>query len=909
MTETPPARPGPEAPPRAGPSPAPDETGSAPLLLLAAALWLGIALPETLPAGWLPSLADAVLAPAAAVLAVAGALAVFFRTGKAPCPGPPPAPELPAPGLPPRERLSSDLSPADLPPAGRRARSLRAGLLLLSAFSAGLALRPPAALPEVVLAARALGEDRLRRPVLIRGVLRAEPEETRYATVLRLESSKITASRETRPVSGPVRVSVSGDRREALRGLAQGAEVEVWARVREPRPPSNPGVGAVPGPATLFGSAKSALLVRETRPAPMPWRLLHRLRGAIRRRLLDSGLPRPAAAVAAAVLIGDRSLAPPSVERAFRDAGTLHVMAVSGLHVGLLGVLLYGLLALVGVRRRAAWTVVLCALPLYAGLCGAGPSVLRATLMASAVIVGLRRGLGGGALNGLGLAGLLLLAWAPGNALRVGFQLSFGVTLAILAAMRPRDPAEVAWDTPRWRSRLLAPVAVTLAAQVAAFPIVARHFGRVVLSGIPISVPATLLAGPVLAFGFGWLLLGGVPGLGPVLLHGLRLSAGGLTEVSRLGADLPFGAFPVAPPSWGWLAAWFAAALAALVLRGRRRVAPAAALCLLALSTLPRFGLPGNAAGDGSLRLTALDVGLGDALVVELPEGGAVLVDAGTSFAEYSAGESVVVPFLAHRGHRRLEAVVPTHLDLDHIGGFAAVFRDHPVAEFWEGPATAGDTRPPGRSLRRDRRARGIPVRRLEAGDRIPLGGAVFRVLLAGAAAEWESAGAAPPSPNERSLVFALDYAGRRVLLTGDAGEPAERLLLARAPDALRAAVLKVGHHGSRSSTSAAFLAAVRPEVAIVSTREDPRRRLPFPAVLDRLAAVGARVFRTDRHGAVTVEIAASGTLRVRSFRPAPGDPPSGGPAAVTGAPGRPVPTPPASARPAPGRAGAEPPR
>ena len=754
----------------------------------------------------------------------------------------------------------------------------------------------------MVAAARALGEDRRLRPVLLRGVLRAAPEETRHATVLRLESSTLTANRESRPVSGPVRISVSGDRRELLRDLARGAEVEVWARVREARPPSNPGVRAFSGPATLFGSAKSALLVREIRPAPAPWRLLHRVRGAIRRRLLDSGLPRSAAGVAAAVLIGDRSLAPPSVERAFRDAGTLHVMAVSGLHVGLLGVLLYGLLAFAGVRRRTAWTVVLGALPLYAGLCGAGPSVLRATLMASAVIVGLRRGLGGGALNGLGLAGLLLLAWAPENALRVGFQLSFGVTLAILAAVRPRDPAEIPWDTPRWRSRLFAPVAVTLAAQVAAFPIIARHFGRVVLSGIPISIPATLLAGPVLAFGFGWLLLGGVPGLGPALLHGLRLSAGWLTDFSRFGADLPFGALPVAPPSWGWLAAWLLAALAALLLRGRRRVAPAAALCLLALATLPRFGLPGTAAGDGSLRLTALDVGLGDALVVELPEGGAVLVDAGTSFADYSAGEAVVVPFLAHRGHRRLEAVVPTHLDLDHIGGFAAVFRDHPVGEFWEGPATAGDTRAPGRSLRRDRRARGIPVRRLEAGDRIPLGGAVFRVLLAGAAAEWESAGAAPPSPNERSLVFALDYAGRRVLLTGDAGEPAERLLLARAPDALRAAVLKVGHHGSRSSTSAAFLAAVRPEVAIVSTREDRRRRLPFPAVLERLAAVGARVFRTDRHGAVTVEIAASGALRVRSFRPVPGDPPSGGPAAVTGAPAPPP-------LPAPGRAGDGPPR
>ena len=832
---------------------APDETGSAPLLLLATPCWLGIALPAAFPAAVGSALAGGFPVAAAALLAAAGALAVFFRVGNAPPSGPGSRPS--------------------------RRRPVLVGALLLSSFAAGLALRPPPGPPEVVAAARALGEDRLRRPVLIRGVLRSEPEETPWATVVRLEASALTANRQVRSVSGPVRVSVAGRRRDRLRGLARGAEVEVWARVAEARPPSNPGVRAFSGPASLFGNTKSALLVREIRPAPAPWRAIHRLRGAIRRRLLDSGLPRPTAAVAAAVLIGDRSLAPASVERAFRDAGTLHVMAVSGLHVGLLSVLLYWLLVFCGVRRRTAWTVVLFVLPLYAGLCGARPSVLRAALMASAVIVGLRRGLTGAAMNGLGLAALLLLAWSPTNALDVGFQLSFGVTLAILAALRPRDPAEVPWDAPRWRSRLSAPVVVTLAAQVAAFPIIARQFGRVVLSGIPVSVPATLLAGPVLGFGFAWLLLGGVPGLGPALLFAFGLSTQWLLELSRWGADLPFGAFPVAPPSWWWLAAWFAAGLAALVPRGRRRIAPAAVLCLLGLATLPRFGLPGIAPGDGTLRLTVLDVGLGDALVVELPEGGAVVVDAGTAFADYSVGESVVVPFLAHRGFRRLEAVVPTHLDLDHIGGFAAVFRDHPVEEFWQGPATAGDTRPAGRFLRRDRRRRGIPVRRLRAGERIPLGGAVFTVLLAGAAAEWEAAGEIPPNPNERSLVFALDYAGRRVLLTGDAGEPAERLLLARYPEALRAAVLKVGHHGSRTASSAAFLAAVRPEVALISTREDPRRRLPFPGVLERLAAVGARVFRTDRHGAVTVEIAASGALRVHSFRPAAQDPSPVGPA------------------------------
>ena len=819
----------------------PDETAPAPLLLLAAGLWLGLALPEVLPAG-VTRFLDAL--PALPALAAAlSALAVFFAAPRGPGAG-----ESPRPG----------------PKRARRANRLT-GLLLFAALAAGWANRPPPGPPSVVTAALALGEDRLRRPVLLRGRLTAEPEEARAATTLRLAAREMVAGKRTYPVSGPVRITVGGERRARLAGLARGAEVEVWSRVSTSRGPSNPGAAPFSGPTGLFGNTKSALLVTELRPAPAFWRLVRQVRSAIRARLLESGLSRPAAGVAAALLIGDRSLAPARVERAFRDAGTLHVMAVSGLHVGLLSALLYGVLVLFGVRRRAALTVVLAVLPLYAALAGARPSVLRAALMAGSVIVGLRRGLTGGARNGLGFAALVLLAAAPGNALDVGFQLSFGVTLSILAALRPPDPATVPWDRPRWRSRLFAPVAVTLAAQVAGFPIIARAFGRVVFGGLLVAVPAVFLAGPLLGFGFGWLAFGGLPLLGPALFEGLRLSAEWLIGLSRWGADLPFGAFPVARPSWWWFALWIAASLPAIRLRGRRRILPGAALFLLALSTLPRGG-----GGEGSLRITALDVGAGDALVVELPEGGAVLVDAGSAFADYSAGERVVTPFLVHRGHRRLRAAVPTHLDLDHIGGFSAVFRDFPVEEYWEGPATAGDDRPAARLLRRDRRREGIPVRRVRAGDRIPLGGAVFTVLLAGDAAEWESGAGTPPSPNERSLVLSLDYAGRRTLLTGDAGFPAERLLLDRDPDALAASVLKVGHHGSRFSTSEAFLEAVRPRVALVSTREDRRRRLPFPEVIERLTAFGVRVYRTDRHGAVTAVISRDGALTVRPFRDLP---------------------------------------
>ncbi len=592
--------------------------------------------------------------------------------------------------------------------------------------------------------------------------------------------------------------------------LATGQRIAAEARLDQPRGFRNPGtfdyaerlqrlgIGAV-------GSARGAGIVAlDEREPPWPARFRRRAVTAMR-----EALPPVSAALLAGLLLGERTDLPPDVDAAFRRAGVYHVLAVSGFNVALVAATVWALLALARAPRRVAALGALAVVVAFAAVVGAQPSVLRATLMAVLVLLALLLEREASVLNSLAVAALAILAVRPADLHDPGFQLSFAATAGIVLAPMPRG-------------RLAAALAVSAAAQLAVLPIGLSHFNQLSTIGllanlgvVPLAGLATVLGLVAIAAGFasevlaGWLFSAAWPIL--IALRGVvALAAMVPGAVVHLPAPGPVaGCAYVLALALG-LGAWHLRET-----RRRARWLTAGAVGLVVLSALATLG-PALRPADGRLRVSVLDVGQGDAIVVEGPDGRTVLVDAGAGGPyRLDVGERVVAPFLWNRGVLRLAAAVVTHDDADHAGGMAAVRERFSVRERWDGAADAGP---------------------------LALGGAII-TPLAGAGS----------GHNDASHVLRVDFGLVSVLLASDIEAAGEQTLVSsRVP--LAAAVLKVPHHGSRTSSGPALLAAVRPSIALVSVGARNTYGHPDPGVLARLAAAGADIYRTDRDGALLLE-------------------------------------------------------
>lgn len=685
----------------------------------------------------------------------------------------------------------------------------------------------------------------------------------------------------------------------------------------------------------VTATLRSASLLERTARSPLtPAALFGRARSRLSGEIGELFAAQPqVAGVLRAMLLGDRAFVGSDEATDFQRAGVFHVLVVAGLHVGALAVLLFWAGRRLHWPPAATALLSIAVLLLYAGIVDQRPPVLRAVVMAAFALASgifFRRI---ELLNSAALAALLLLLADPLLVEDSSFQLTF-LAIACIGAvavpwiertMQPyakalggwRDVTRDAAHEPRaaqfridlrsaaallkqrtphcpekYSGMALAGgsslllrgaelVALSLVLQIGLLPLMARDFHRITLAGPLTNSIAVPLTAAIVPLGFVTLALGLISqAVARLLAIPLGWLTGALIHSVTWFAHKPVLSYRIpGPPVWlALLFAFFALLLAAGLLADfqRARWLRYAGLCGVGATAALIAAYPfAPAWSPGKLEVSVLDVGQGDSIFVVSPRGHTLLIDGGGAFLgfpghpEHGAsdpGEEAVSPYLWSRGFKHINVVALTHAHQDHIGGLQAVLDNFRVGTLWIGR----DVSAPSLARLEETASRDhIPIVHESRGAPFPWDGVTSEILWPQEASQ--DATALPK--NNDSLVLHLRYRERSVLLPGDAEKQAERQMLAEDdPGDLRADILKVGHHGSKNSSTREFLAAVAPRIAVISDGADNPYGHPSPDLLERLQEIHARILRTDENGAVHI-LTDGKSIEVRCFVPCPASP------------------------------------
>jgi len=645
-----------------------------------------------------------------------------------------------------------------------------------------------------------------------------------------------------------------------LDDLARGDRVRLWCRLTRPcatRDPAghDPRTRAAARGIVAHGSVKSPHLVVVEERAIGFRPAIDGLRRSARERLDRTLGPRGAVrGLTAAMLLGDRELLEPEIMRSLRDSGLVHVVAISGLQVGLVAIAFAALVRRSRLSRPIALALGLGLLIAFAEFVGAEASVLRAIGAAIALAAGRALGRDGDGLNSLGLVAAVLVAFAPASIADPGLQLSIAATGGILIGA-----VRIARRLPLPRPIGLA-CGVTLGAYLATAPIVAWWFGRLAPVGAITNLAAAPLSAVALASGYPAIALADLPLVGGAWVRLAALPNELLLGIARNAENLPGAGVVVARPATATIALFYASLwLACRPVTAGNAIARRLALAVLGLMTFwLHVGPPPARSGSVAPEAAVLDVGQGQAVAIRGPGNEVILIDAaGSADPRFDPGERIVVPWLVRHGGQRVALLSVSHEHADHAAGAFAVLRDLEVGELW---LPIGYARSPRLAdLAALAQSRGVAIGLAERGVALRRGAVEIEIL-------GPARSDAGLSANDRSIVLRVGARPCRLLVPADLDPAGERSLVASGLD-LGAEAIVVSHHGSRNGSSPAFLERVRPETAIVSCGERNRFGHPHPDVLARLASVGARVARTDKDGTVTLRCGSTGPRIVTARR------------------------------------------
>jgi competence protein ComEC len=704
--------------------------------------------------------------------------------------------------------------------------------------------------------------------------------------------------------SGHVRVGILGGGTFKV-----GDEIRLSARIHFPRNYGNPGEfdyagwmrrdgidATMTAPKNSLGTARFQIVGRRLK---FPASQIESIRTHIG-EFFDRNLAYPEKAEMRALVIGDQSEIGEPLRQTFARTGMAHLLVISGLHLSIVAAAVFAAMRLAmmlsrdlsnrGYANRIAAVAAMLAVCAYASIAGHHVSTVRALVMVLAYMLAVAIDRPREALASMALAAIVICAALPGSSADIGFQLSFASVIAIVLGMRRfaawfarrkrlgRLPGEP--SAPSWRL-LEVPagyVAVSFWAMVGTAPLTAYHFNQFAIVG----VVANAIVVPIMGCGatVGGLVAAALSFVSePAARAVLLFAASALAAGNWLAASFvnwPGAWFRIFTPTilelalaYGLLTVWLMAPLAEPVKTKRKagpdsdtartdrsnwrwRCAFALAVVLLidsAYWTYTRFF-------DPDLRVTFLSIGEGDGAVLRFPGSRVMVIDAGGSYGGFDAGERIVAPYLWSQKIMRIDYLVLSHPDLDHFGGLDFLAMNFAPRAFWTTGVPSSDV---GYARLLDDLAHAkIPIELVRESAPIDsVGGVAIDSLNSDADIAQTS--------NNSSMVLRFSLGGASLLFTGDLESAGERAILARGGD-LNATVLKVPHHGSATSSTAAFVEAVRPKVAVISDGYLNNFHFPADAVVQRYLDEGAIVMRTDQAGAVMVD-ATRDAMSVRTFR------------------------------------------
>lgn len=661
---------------------------------------------------------------------------------------------------------------------------------------------------------------------------------------------------------------------EAEREFLQGSRVAAWGRLKSPSAASSPAefdkARYLKGRGV--GAALSASSTDDIEPLPGGSRWAIALFGGIQRaraamlRNLEANLTPGDASIAGAILLGERASLDDDLYEKFRRSGIVHIVCVSGLHMGLVLAVVLFLARLARLPPRAWAMAGFLALVGYSAITGFLPPVVRAAVMGAFLLGAWVLGRTTTVWAALAASAFVTLAFDPRNLIRPDWQLSY-LCIASLALFSPviyeflpgRDEISREAEDLNFVGRYFylpfkkfvwRPFSAILAIEAGMMPLqvsIFRYVSVVAFILNPIVIPITLviLLGAAVVAIFGWI---APVGDGAGFLLGLVISF--FVRVVNFLGGVSWAAVNV-PPLPPWMIFLYYAvlligphiapgegALGLSTLRQRRHMAMRLAVFVAAVVWLPAFA---HAGPNGFLDLYVLNVGQGDSLVLRFPNGKIAVIDGGRH--DYGdQGQVTIAPFLKWLGAKRIDFLVATHADADHIGGLAYLIENFDVGVFIRGPDESNSAS--YHEMLKAIEDRGVRVEMVGAGEKIEGLGAVEAKVLN----PWPG-----EDNNDASVVLLIDYGDVQMLLTGDIEAPAENAMIEHGV-ARDIEVLKVAHHGSKTSSTEAFLDAFTPEIALISVGRNNVYGHPSKSVIERFEERGMTIARTDQLGTLRLE-------------------------------------------------------